>query len=1381
MNSILNISRKTFWVLFVLAMPLANIYATHVVGGNLTYECLGGDQYEITLTFQRDCINGIAFDDVATIKIFDGDNDLQIDLANGGLLELSNPTIENIDDIVTANCRILGEEVCVDQAVYTGVVELPFNADGYILSYRRCCRNTTLINIPDPLDTGSTYWAEITPDAQTMCNSQAVFNNWPTIYLCAGEELVFDHSATDHDGDELRYRTCVPTAGGSDAFPLSENTYFPPFTEVAFAPPYSLANMMGGVPLEIDPVTGIMTATPNTLGQFLIGICVDEYRDGVLISSTIRDFEYNVVACSPGPMAEFDATPNPNCEGYDVELTNNSSIDDPNFTLSYVWLFDYPNLTPSSTDENPSHSYTNDGVYTIALIATDGECVDTAFMDVGVSMDSDFDLDFGLEASGCVDNASISVTNNSAADQGIASVSWEISDGTGLFTSSDDSFSFSTSGATDLEVTLTVVGETGCTSSITETVMLDLADFSVSLDDQSGCAGDVIVIGEGFDENTNFTFDPAVGTFEDGIVSVSGVQETTTISYTAEQDGCSASGSFEVSIIANPLGDDQEYTICGSESVVVGTQFAGYNYSSDPMGVISLENGDIIATGIGESVTVTLTASSIEGCTFTQTITLNEMSGNPLDLPSEAVVCEGESLLLVSSIPDGYMVTGMPSTNVAVIDGAVYITNITETTTVTITVTDGVCTSAIDIVVSLGTTPDINLPETIGLCPGETIQLNELGDPNCTYTWMVDGAVTIDNGSISNPTIGIPPATGSGVGTGSGTAYMGDGTVTYTVECPDTDCAVTGTIMIEGYQPPAYDNLPTDVYVCSESTFTIEGYDGLEYTWMADECIIIDDTDPSNPIFTYTGSGTTTGSGTCEVMWTVSSENCTEMGSFLVHKVDDPFEDLITEYTICAGDTIELNPDGIDPNCTYTWMADTAIDWENQQNDPNPTVVVNETTIFKVVATCMTGSGTVTGSGICDFVGCIAVNVQEGPEVEITPNPILICEGQDVVLTANADSTAVMITWKDDEGFEIGTGSTITITNAQEGECFTACATNALGCTNEDTACVEIIDGGDAEIASSTGLVYCPGEEVTLTSDIVGDWTPNGPSGTDTWTLTPPGGEVTYCVTGLNAEGCEVSGCITLTEEINEVAIEGDLSLCSGESTTLTANATGGENYTYQWDFNNATTQSIEVSEGSTYCVTVTSDEGCEASTCVTVEEGGIESCSIETSNESPVCGTCIDLTATAEGEGLTYVWSEDGQTTQTINVCPEDETTYSVTITDEAGCTCVTEITITCTEVCCDPDMVYIPNTFSPNGDGTNDTYGVKFGNGNTCISEYKIMIYNRWGEQVFMSMDMNATWDGTFNGEALNPDVYGYHLTYICDDSGEENTEIGNITILK
>ncbi len=1380
MNSILNISRKTFWVLFVLAMPLANIYATHVVGGNLTYECLGGDQYEITLTFQRDCINGIAFDDVATIKIFDGDNDLQIDLANGGLLELSNPIIENIDDIVTNNCRILGEEVCVDQAVYTGTVTLPFNADGYILSYRRCCRNTTLLNIPDPLDTGSTYWAEITPNAQTMCNSQAVFNNWPTIYLCAGEELVFDHSATDADGDELRYRTCVPTAGGSDAFPLSENTYFPPFDEVSFASPYSLDNMMGGVPLTIDPETGLMTATPNTLGQFLIGICVDEYRDGVLISTTIRDFEYNVVACSPGPIADFDATPNPNCEGYDVELTNNSTIDDPNFTLSYVWLFDYPNLTPSSTDENPSHTYTNDGNYTIALIATDGECVDTAFAEVGVSMESDFDLSYSLDATGCVESANISLVNTSTADQGIASQTWTINTGAEDFTSTDESFSFGTGGVTEITITLDVVGETGCTASMTETVMLNLESFEINLDDQTGCAGDVIVIGEGFDEMTSFTFDPAVGSFEDGVVSVSGIAETTTVSYTADLDGCSATGSFDVTIIANPLGEDASYTICGSESVVVGTQFAGYNYSSDPMGVISLVDGEIIATGIGENTTVTLTASSAEGCEFTQNITLNEMSGNPLDLPTELVVCEGEAFMLVETIPEGYTVTGMPTNNVAVIDGAVYITNITETTTVTITVTDGVCTSTNDIIVSLGTTPDVNLPEMIGLCPGETIQLNELGDPNCTYTWMVDGAVTIDNNGISNPTIGIPPATGSGVGTGSGTAYMGDGTVSYTIECPDADCAITGTIMIEGYQPPAYDNLPTDVYVCSESTFTIEGYDGLEYTWMADECIIIDDTDPSNPIFTYTGSGTTTGSGTCEVMWTVSSENCTEMGSFFVHKVDDPFEDLVTEHTICVGTSLELNPNGIDPNCTYAWMADPAIDWGGQENDPNPTVVVDQNTKFTVVATCMTGSGTVTGSGICDFVGCVNVTVQEGPSVEITPDPIIICEGQEVELTANAGSTATSIVWTNEDGDVIGTGDVITITGAVDGECFTATATDALGCFNEDTACVEVVDGGDAEITSSTGLTYCPGEEVTLTSDVIGDWTPGGETNTDEITVIPGGGTVEYCVTGENADGCEVTGCITLTEEVNEVSIEGDLVICD-ESTTLTANASGGNNYTYEWSTGD-TDEEITVTEPGTYCVTATSDEGCEATTCVDVTEGGVNNADIVSDDnlENIICGECVDITAIADGEGLSFLW-DDGSTEATRTVCPDGETTYSVTITDEAGCSDEAEITLTCTDTCCDPDMVYIPNTFSPNGDGTNDTYGIK-GLENACISDYKIMIYNRWGEQVYMSMDINETWDGTYKGEALTPDVYGYHVTYTCDegDNGEV-TEIGNITILR
>ncbi|MBK8827707.1 MAG: hypothetical protein IPO26_13580 [Saprospiraceae bacterium] len=72
----------------------------------------------------------------------------------------------------------------------------------------------------------------------------------------------------------------------------------PPFAEVVYSAGYSATNPMGGSPqISIDPTTGIITGTPNLLGQFVVGVCVKEFKNGVQIGSIRRDFQFNVVNC----------------------------------------------------------------------------------------------------------------------------------------------------------------------------------------------------------------------------------------------------------------------------------------------------------------------------------------------------------------------------------------------------------------------------------------------------------------------------------------------------------------------------------------------------------------------------------------------------------------------------------------------------------------------------------------------------------------------------------------------------------------------------------------------------------------------------------------------------------------------------------------------------------------------------------------------------------------------------------------------------------------------------------------------------------------------------------------------------------------------------
>ena len=302
-------------------------YATHIVGGELTYTCLGPNsnginEYEIRLTIFRDCYNGdpaAYFDNPASIGIFDSNNNLVTDLGQGGQLLVDLMEDDTLDPVLSDPCLVVPPNVCVHTTTYVDTLALPFLIGGYLLAYQRCCRNQTIRNIVSPLSSGATYTVQITEQALLECNTSAKFLDWPPIYICANEPIDFDQSAFDVDGDSVVYKLCVPFLGADQAIPQPQPPNNPPFANVNWVtPPYGLNNMLnglpGGEPLQIDAQTGLLTGIPNTVGQFVVGICVEEYRNGSIISTTRRDFQFNVGICGQTVSSFF--APEIQCDGF---------------------------------------------------------------------------------------------------------------------------------------------------------------------------------------------------------------------------------------------------------------------------------------------------------------------------------------------------------------------------------------------------------------------------------------------------------------------------------------------------------------------------------------------------------------------------------------------------------------------------------------------------------------------------------------------------------------------------------------------------------------------------------------------------------------------------------------------------------------------------------------------------------------------------------------------------------------------------------------------------------------------------------------------------------------------------------------------------------
>ncbi|MDA9773995.1 gliding motility-associated C-terminal domain-containing protein [Saprospiraceae bacterium] len=637
--------------------------ATHIVGGDITYECKGFGDYEVTLTVRLDCENGEEpFDNIAHVGIYDGFGNLLPWFGTGGMILLQNPAIDTINTDLDTGCGLIGEQVCVVQAVYKGTVNIPKRETGYYFTYQRCCRNVTLTNVLDPLNTGSTLYARLLEEEMgENCNSTPTFNQWPNIYECTNSTLSFDHSATDPEGDSLVYRLCAPADGATFDIPQPVPPSGPPYEDVVYKDPFSFEDPMGGVPLSIDPETGMMTATPNAVGQWLVGVCVEEYRDGVLLTTIRRFFEYNTRVCAEGPMALFDA-PNPQCDGLELEVTNQSTFAD-----SYLW-----SVSPDTDvvfDENainPIFTFPANGIYTVTLEAIrdlDG-CSNIFMQDIGV-YDSNLAASFDAMIESCPGDSTLVNLTSTSTDPDYAIVSW-------LWTVSSPGFTDTLMGETTavtvptvdaVEITLLVTSENGCTATSTTTFDADPLDLELLANPMAVCQGESVDILVNPNCDLTYTITPLdYVTFDDPddpcIITISPL-EVVTYTVTATDGICTASAEFMLDVIQkSDIAIEGDSISCdGTVSLTVvgtlpGNQFE-WSTSPDFMPLIGTMDATLDYTMVDQSETIYVRVKDGTGCSDVVSFDIENQTVD-ISYPSSITLCTGieEEIIITNNNPD---------------------------------------------------------------------------------------------------------------------------------------------------------------------------------------------------------------------------------------------------------------------------------------------------------------------------------------------------------------------------------------------------------------------------------------------------------------------------------------------------------------------------------------------------------------------------------------------------------------------------------------------------------------------------------------------------------------------------------------------------------
>ncbi len=380
-----------FYRLFIPLFCLASFVhtakpteAAHAMGGEVYYDYLGNGDFEITLVFYRECDpnqplpsgwqnGGTNLDPTINLGVFEGGNpygiyEVEITTASTNPLEteLENP------------CGNLPPDLCVQRLEYKITLNLPPSAVGYDLVFQRCCRNPGISNIPNPGDVGITLTTQIpafTDDAEP--NSSPQFNNYPPEAICTGFDFFLDQSATDADGDSLVYSLCTPLNGGSPDNPSPAPQPASTFTPIPWGGGFSSTDPIpSNPPFEINPETGEITGFPTTAGAYVIGICVTEYRDGELLSTVMRDFQFNVVMCDPTIISAVQPQADDQfCIGETIQFTENSIG-----SQSLLWDFGVPGITTDfSTLSDPIYTYPDTGIFEVMLIANPSwPCADTS-------------------------------------------------------------------------------------------------------------------------------------------------------------------------------------------------------------------------------------------------------------------------------------------------------------------------------------------------------------------------------------------------------------------------------------------------------------------------------------------------------------------------------------------------------------------------------------------------------------------------------------------------------------------------------------------------------------------------------------------------------------------------------------------------------------------------------------------------------------------------------------------------------------------------------------------------------------------------------------------------------------------------------------------
>lgn len=361
-------------------------------------------------------------------------------------------------------------------------------------------------------------------------------------------------------------------------------------------------------------------------------------------------------------------------------------------------------------------------------------------------------------------------------------------------------------------------------------------------------------------------------------------------------------------------------------------------------------------------------------------------------------------------------------------------------------------------------------------------------------------------------------------------------------------------------------------------------------------------------------------------------------------------------------------------------------------------------------------------------------------------------------------------------------------------------AYNTGACNALDSATIQVLVLPEAPVLLPLeDIILCgPVDNVVLTADAQGTadhwhWSSNAQftntlnaSPADSTAIISPVAPGNYYVQATQGGGCAAIGQVAIIAELAQAAISPDVSICADDTATITLTGIDPGS-TILWApagvlLNGQGTTQVQVAPpADTYfTASVTGPGGCTWLDSALVNVGLMSGNVVTATVDQPLVlpGTIVQLGATPT-TGVTYAWQPANAVSDPAIGAPtatvEQTTTFTVTVSD-GTCTSSASVTVVVHELVCGEPDIFVPDAFTPNGDGNNDFLFVR----GRHITNMDLQVFDRWGEVVFATQDQTQGWDASYKGKPVDPAVYVYWLTVSCID-GQDYFHKGNVTVIR